>query len=97
MAISSKRTASIIDKDTDAVLGITPGIRWHQIDAGTATAGTLSVIIDFGSGARTLEEIDFTDTAREPILIFGDIKSITLSPSGVDVDYSVVYISEKGV
>ena len=95
--VTSSRTASTVVKTETASLAVAPGFRWHQVDCGTATAGSLAVNVDFGAGARTVKTIDFTDTARVSFLVFGDIKAISLVPTGVDVDYTVVYISLEEV
>ena len=95
MIVSNSRTATVVTKTATAELAVLPGLRWHQIDCGTATAGSLAVNVDFGSGARTIATIDFTDTGRHPVLIFGDVSSIELVPTTVDVDYGVVYITSE--
>lgn len=93
MIVSNSRTATVVTNTATAELAVSQGLKWHQIDCGTATTGSLAVNVDFGSGERTIATIDFTETDRVAVLIFGDIKSIELVPTGVDVDYSVVYIN----
>lgn len=95
MSITSSRTATTVDKATTAVLSVLPGLRWHQIDAGVATTGSLAVNANFGAETRTIATIDFTETDRVPILVFGDVKSISLVPTGVNVNYLVTYIATE--
>ena len=97
MIINSNRVATTVVKTETSVLSVLGGLRWHQIDAGTASSGTLSVQVNFGTGLREIATIDFADSSRLPVLIFGDVIGIQLVPSTVDVNYSVVYISiEEG-
>jgi len=95
MIVSNSRTATTVTKTATAELAVSRGLKWHQIDCGTATDGSLAVNVDFGSGERTIATIDFTYTERVPVLIFGDVSSIELVPTTVDVDYKVVYIASE--
>jgi hypothetical protein len=95
MIVPNSRSATLVAETETAELAVLPGLRWHQIDCGVAAAGGLVLNVDFGSGERTLASIDFTDTERVASLIFGDVKSIELVPTGVDIDYSVVYIATE--
>lgn len=95
MVVSSNRTATVVPLANTAVLSVLPGLRWHQIDCGLATTGSLAVNADFGTGSRTIATIDFTDTERLPVMVFGDVGSLELVPTTVDVDYRVVYIATE--
>ena len=95
MIVSNSRTATVVTKTATAELAVLPGLRWHQIDCGVATTGSLAVNVDFGSGERTIKTIDLTASDRVPVLVFGDAKSIELVPTGVGVDYSVAYIATE--
>ena len=93
--VSSSRTATTVPAVDTAVVGVLPGLRWHQIDAGNATTGTLAVNCDFGCGARVITTIDFAESDRVPVLVFGDIKAITLVPTTVGSSYTVAYIATE--
>lgn len=73
----------------------TPGFCYHQIDAGLATAGTLAVYCDFGTGYKLVTTIDFTDNTV-PVIVSGRIKAIKLVPDSVGAGgYSVAYMSGR--
>lgn len=72
----------------------TPGLCAHQIDLGLATAGTISVFVDFGTGYKaTAHTVVNMASHKGPVLIEGIVKSFKLVPDG-DVSaagYSVSY------
>ena len=69
-----------------------PGFCYHQVDVGLATAGTLAVNVDFGTGYKVVKTVDFTSNTA-PVLVAGRVKSIKLVPSGVSAGgYSVGYL-----
>lgn len=96
MIVPNSRSATLVAETETAELAVSQGLKWHQIDCGLATTGSLAVNVDFGSGGRTIATVDFTETDRVAVLIYGDVKSIELVPTSVDVDYGVVYIATEG-
>jgi hypothetical protein len=94
-SVSSNRVPTLVGASVTALLAVVPDLRYHQIDAGTATAGSLAVNVDFGTGARTIATIDFTETERVPVLVFGDVKAISLVPTGVNASYNVAYVATE--
>lgn len=91
--ISSSYDATTVVKTETTTFSEPRGLYWHQIDAGVSTTGSLAINADFGSGLREIGTIDFTDTSRLPLLIFGCIKELTAVPTGLDVDYKITYIA----
>lgn len=68
-----------------------PGFCYHQVDAGLATAGSLAVHVDYGTGYKLVATIDFTDNT-EPVTVAGHVKKIKLVPTGVSAGgYTVAY------
>ena len=68
-----------------------PGFCYHQVDAGLATAGTLAVYVDFGTGYKLFATIDFTANT-EPVIVAGRVKKIKLVPTGVSAGgYTIAY------
>ena len=54
----------------------------YQIELENATGtGTASIEINFGSGYRTMKEVDLTETDRIPYTIEADIVAIRVTPS----------------
>lgn len=72
-----------------------PGLCHHQLDLGLATAGTISVFVDFGTGYKaTAHTVVTVATSKIPFTLEGLIKSFKLVPSeisagGFSVTYSV--------
>ena len=95
MIVPNSRSATLVAETETAELAVSEGLKWHQIDCGLAATGSLAVNADFGTGIRTIATIDFTDTERSPVLVFGDVDSLELVPTTVDVDYRVVYIATE--
>ena len=70
---------------------VTPGFCYHQVDVGKATAGTAGIYVDFGTGYKLVETVDFTDNIV-PVVVFGRVKSIKIVPDSVSAGgYSVAY------
>ncbi|NCC84838.1 MAG: hypothetical protein EOM03_12040 [Clostridia bacterium] len=68
-----------------------PGFCYHQVDVGLATAGTIAVYVNFGTGYKLVETVDFTDNTAS-VLVAGHIKSIKLVPTSVSAGgYNVSY------
>ncbi|MEF2146651.1 MAG: hypothetical protein V3573_14490 [Desulfovibrionaceae bacterium] len=71
-----------------------PQLCHHQLDLGLATAGTISVFVDFGTGYKaTAHTVVDMATHKAPVQIEGIVKSFKLVPDG-DVSaagYSVSY------
>lgn len=69
----------------------TPGFCYHQTDLGKATAGTAGVYVDFGTGYKLVETVDFTDNTL-PVIVFGRARAIKIVPDSVSAGgYSVAY------
>ena len=72
----------------------TPGLCAHQIDLGLATAGTISIYPDAGTGYKaTAHTVVNMTSHKAPAMIEGVFKSFKLVPGG-DVSaagYSVSY------
>lgn len=71
----------------------TPGLCHHQLDLGLATAGTVSVFVDFGTGYKaTAHTVVTMATAKIPVSIEGFVKSFKLVPSEISAGgFSVAY------
>ena len=73
----------------------TPGFCYHQVDIGKASAGTLGVYFDFGTGYKLVETKDATDNTV-PVTAFGRVRAIKVVPSGVSAGgYSVAYAAGR--
>lgn len=73
-----------------------PQLCHHQVDLGLATAGTISVFPDFGTGYKaTAHTVVAMSTHKGPVLIEGIVKSFKLVPdadvsaAGYSVSYAV--------
>ena len=72
-----------------------PGFCYHQIDLGKATAGTIGVYVDGGTGYKLVGTVDAADNT-EWVIVFGRVKSIKLVPAGVSAGgYSVSYAAGR--
>lgn len=77
-----------------ADVSVVEGMCYHQIDVSTGT-GLINVLVDWGTGARTVRTIDRTVIDNQALIVFGDIKAIQLSPSGITDGYTANYIAKK--
>ena len=74
---------------------VTPGFCYHQVDVGKATAGTVGVYADAGTGYKLVTTVDFTDNTV-PVILAGRYKSVKLVPDSVSAGgYSVAYVSGR--
>lgn len=84
---------SFLDAEV-ADVSVAKGMCYHQIDVSSGV-GSVNVLVDWGTGARTVKTINRATADNLAILIFGDIKSIQLSPSGVTGGYVANYIAKE--
>lgn len=77
-----------------ADVAIREGMCYHQIDV-SGGVGSVNVLVDWGTGPRTVKTINRATADNLAIIIFGDIKAMQLSPSGVTGGYVANYIAKE--
>lgn len=83
---------AFLDADV-ADVAVVGGMCYHQIDVSSGV-GSVNVLVDWGTGARTVKTINRATADNLALIIFGDIQSIQLSPSGVTGGYVANYIAK---
>lgn len=84
---------AFLDADV-ADVAVAKGWCYHQIDVSFGV-GLINVIVDWGTGARTIKTIDRAVADNLATVVFGDVATIQLSPSGVTGGYVANYIAKE--
>ena len=93
MEIFTNSSVQAFVKDKTVEFQAMPCLTRHQIDIGLATAGTISIFPDAGTGYKPVAAviIDVT-THKLPVQVEGLFKKIKLVPAGISNDgYTVSY------
>lgn len=92
--LSNDRPGTLFANTDVADVSVVPGMCYHQIDV-VGTSGTINVIVNWGAGAKTIKTIDLALTDNLATILFGDVQTIQLSPSGVVGNYTANYIAKS--